>query len=127
MRNHSWVHFACHGTQGIPNPLDSALILHDGRLTMSSLICTERLGHADFAFLSACETAAGAENLVANAAHLTEAMQRAGYRSIISMAGKPDSTKAAIALHYATKMLRERGAQSKTMSFSWVPFIHVGL
>jgi CHAT domain-containing protein len=34
----SVVHFACHGEQNLQNPLDSTLILHDGRLRVSDIM-----------------------------------------------------------------------------------------
>ena len=141
----SWVHLACHGTQDMAEPLHSAFLLHDGKLTLSKII-TKSFPHADFAFLSACQTATGDDNLSEEAVHLAAGMLAAGYRSVIATMwsirdqdgpviasevyrhlteGTLDSTRAAYALHHAVIHLREKLGES---SFpSWVPFIHVGL
>jgi CHAT domain-containing protein len=148
MEQGSWVHLACHAVQHPSSPTESAFYLHDGELTLSKLI-TKSFHNADFAFLSACQTATGDENLPDEAVHLAAGMLAAGYRSVIAtmwsirdndaplIAGEvyprlvsgpaPDSTMAAHALHHAVKRLR--GELQKTGSpgfLSWVPFIHVG-
>ncbi|KIJ24341.1 hypothetical protein M422DRAFT_274912 [Sphaerobolus stellatus SS14] len=60
MKEHNWVHLACHGIQDIAAPLQSAFALHDGKLTPEDLMRTS-LKHSELAFLSACETATGDE------------------------------------------------------------------
>ena len=141
-----WVHFACHGTQDRTNPLDSGLLLaHRKRLKLSDIV---RLScpRGGLAFLSACQTATGNEQLSEEAIHLAAGMLLAGYRGVIATMwsimdndaprvtedvykslfqdGKvPDSGQAAEALHHAIERLRESGAPF----LSWVPFIHVGL
>ncbi|KAJ7796292.1 TPR-like protein [Mycena leptocephala] len=116
MRDSSWVHFACHG--------------------------------ADFAFLSACQTATGDEVLQEEAVHLAGGILAAGYRGVIATMwtimdsdapqvasdvyehlfqdSLPDSGRAAEALHFAIKRLREGSGNRKSFSH-WVPFIHVGV
>jgi CHAT domain-containing protein len=149
MEKHSWVHLACHGIQDIITPTQSAFCLQNGNLTLSKLI-TKSFPHADFAFLSACQTAAGDENLSEEAVHLAAGMLAVGYRSVIATmwsimdedaplvaaevyshlvhGQKPDSTQAAHALHHAVKCLCEHLEESGRPSFeSWVPFIHVGM
>ncbi|KAJ6614152.1 CHAT domain-containing protein [Mycena sp. CBHHK59/15] len=146
MRESSWVHFACHGIQDASNPTESALLLAgSSRLTVSSIIRLS-LPHADLAFLSACQTATGAEDLqLEESVHLAAGMLLAGYRGVIAtmwsimdndapqVAGDvyghlfemlpPDPTRAAEALHLAVRRLREE----KKSFFHWVPFIHVGV
>jgi CHAT domain-containing protein len=75
------LHLACHGVQE-KNPLDSAFLLSDGRLTIQDLM-TLRLTSAIFAFLSACQTARGSEDLPDQAVHLAASMLFCGFRSII--------------------------------------------
>ncbi|KAJ7842522.1 CHAT domain-containing protein [Mycena leptocephala] len=58
MRDSSWVHFACHGVQNASDPTESALSSLETRMTLSSIIKLS-LPEADFAFLSACQTATG--------------------------------------------------------------------
>ena len=145
METHSWVHFACHAVQET-EPTKSAFCLYDKRLELATII-TKSFPHADFAFLSACQTATGDEQLSEEAVHLAAGMMLAGYRGVIAtmwsikdtdgpvIAGhvyeelfrdtEPDSTRAALALHGAVKLLRQQVGDSAFLS--WVPFIHVGV
>ncbi|UZI27008.1 CHAT domain-containing protein [Streptomyces sp. VB1] len=54
-----WAHFACHGYSDPDNPSDSHLALHDhDRAPFRVLDFSRlRLRNAEFAFLSACDTA----------------------------------------------------------------------
>lgn len=145
LEHYGWIHLACHGVQDAEEPTQSRFVLHDGPLALLEIIAAS-FKHADFAFLSACETAMGSDALPDEAAHLAAGMLAAGFRSVIgtmwsiqdadapivaeqvyryllSGPAKPDSSGAAIALHRAIKVLREQDEQS----FSWVPFIHVGV
>lgn len=146
MEAHSWVHLACHAVQDMIEPTKSAFCLHDGNLDLSTII-TITFPHADFAFLSACQTATGDENLSDEAVHLAAGMMLAGYHSIIATmwsirdndgpvvaehvytnllrSAKPNSKQAAFALHYAVKCLCKRVGDMDFLS--WVPFIHVGI
>jgi CHAT domain-containing protein len=146
MEAHSWVHFACHAVQDTAQPTKSAFCLHDKHLDLSMII-TKSFPHADFAFLSACQTATGDEKLSEEAIHLAAGLMLAGYRGVIgtmwSIQDKdapviadhvyaelfkdtqPDSMGAALALHHAVKMLRQQVGDSAFLS--WVPFIHVGV
>ncbi|KIM74180.1 hypothetical protein PILCRDRAFT_80299 [Piloderma croceum F 1598] len=148
MESHSWVHLACHAVQNRVEPTKSAFCLHDGHLELSTII-TKQFPHADFAFLSACQTATGDEKLSEEAVHLAAGLLLAGYCGVIATMwsikdedapviadcvyselfsdAEPDSTKAALALHHAVKRLREMKGDKGDLAFlSWVPFIHVG-
>ncbi|KAJ7808974.1 TPR-like protein [Mycena leptocephala] len=148
MRDSSWVHFACHGVQNASNPTESALLLAgNSRMTLSSIIKLS-LPEADFAFLSACQTATGDEVLQEEAVHLAGGILAAGYRGVIATMwtimdsdapqvasdvyehlfqdSLSDSGRAAEALHFAIKRLREGSGNRKSFSH-WVPFIHVGV
>lgn len=114
---------------------------------MLSSIIKLSLPHAEFAFLSACETATGDKLLEEESVHLAAGMLLAGYRGVIAtmwsimdndapqVAGDvyehlfktspPDPTWAAEALHLAVRKLRESSGGKSF--FSWVPFIHVGV
>ncbi|WP_123873185.1 CHAT domain-containing protein, partial [Chryseobacterium contaminans] len=52
VRRHPWVHFACHGSQNLHDPTQSAFELFDGPLTLSALMGTVS-ENAELAFLSA--------------------------------------------------------------------------
>jgi CHAT domain-containing protein len=79
----SIVHFACHGHQNFENPLDSALILDDGELTLSRVM-QQSMPNASLAFLCACETAMGVESLPDEMIHLGATLLFAGFRGVIA-------------------------------------------
>lgn len=146
MGKHSWVHLACHATQNSTDPTESAFYLHKGTLDLAS-ITRQELKQAEFAFLSACQTATGDDKLSEEAVHLAAGMIMAGYPSVIATmwsihdddapllaekvyahlvgGGTPDARRAAKALHLATKCLREKvGVDAYAR---WVPYIHIGV
>ncbi|KAJ7613524.1 CHAT domain-containing protein [Roridomyces roridus] len=125
MQKSQWAHFACHGVQDVTTPTASALLLAgDSRLTLADIIQLA-LPHANFAFLSACQTATGEETLQEESVHLAAGMLLAGYRGVIATmwtitdpdapqvakdvyehllhTSPPDPTKAAEALHLAVQ------------------------
>jgi CHAT domain-containing protein len=77
------VHFACHGKQDAVAPLESRLILHDGHPLKVSEIMKQPMPYASLAFLSACETAMGAEELPDEAMHLAASLLFAGFRGVV--------------------------------------------
>jgi CHAT domain-containing protein len=79
----SIVHFACHGHQNTGNPLDSALILEDGELKISRIMQLS-MPNASLAFLCACETAMGSENLPDEVIHLGATLLFAGFRGVVA-------------------------------------------
>ncbi|KAK0214568.1 CHAT domain-containing protein [Armillaria fumosa] len=154
----NWVHMACHATQKKANPLESTFHLYPpnhvhppanhGHLPLSQVI-SKSFPDADFAYLSACQTATGDESLSEESVHLAAGMLMAGYQSILATLwsirdvdapliadevysqlfedGKPDSGNAAIALHHAVQSLRKRVEHEPDSFVRWVPFIHVGV
>ncbi|TFK72300.1 hypothetical protein BDN72DRAFT_894967 [Pluteus cervinus] len=146
MEEASWVHFACHGVAKGDQPMESALILADhARLTLQD-ISRMSLPHAQFAFLSACQTARGMAEAPDQSAHLSTGMLACGYRSVIGTmwkisdeyapfvadrvyekmleGGQPDHRRAACALHDAVQALRK---EHKVRFETWIPFIHMGV
>jgi len=146
MKEADWVHFACHGVQDVANPTSSGLCLADQRrLKLRDMIAVSR-PHGGLAFLSACQTAMGDENLSDEAIHIAAGMLFAGYGGVVGTmwsisdrlapgvardvygqlfrnGTRPDHREAARALHEAIGRLRHGNA-----SFAeWLPFIHVGL
>jgi CHAT domain-containing protein len=75
------LHLACHGEQA-NSPLDSAFLLSNGRLTIQDLMSI-RLSNAVLAFLSACQTAKGSEDMPDQAVHLAASMLFCGFRSVV--------------------------------------------
>ncbi|KAJ7144251.1 TPR-like protein [Mycena epipterygia] len=147
MKDSRWVHFACHGVQST-SPTESALLLAgSSRLTLSNIIQLS-LPNADLAFLSACQTATGSQELQDESVHLAAGMLLAGYRGVIGTmwsimdndapqvandvyahlleTSPPDPTRAAQALHLAVQKLREQPGAKKSF-LHWVPFIHFGV
>ncbi|THU78772.1 hypothetical protein K435DRAFT_811271 [Dendrothele bispora CBS 962.96] len=151
MSKHEIIHFACHRTQDMENPLNSAFSLYDGRLDLNTLMRLS-LENAELAVLSACETATGDERVPEEAIHLAAGMLAIGYPSVIAtmwsicdpdapliadkvyanLLGHCDNSESqrvkltpAYALHEAVKHLQEEVGE---MNFvRWVPFIHFGV
>jgi CHAT domain-containing protein len=91
LQDSSIVHFACHGVQDSKNPLDSGLMLSDGRLKVSQIMHkpdnknTERRRKAmSLAFLSACETAKGDSSTPDEAMHLAASLLFVGFRGVVA-------------------------------------------
>ncbi|KAG9085034.1 hypothetical protein FRC07_013477 [Ceratobasidium sp. 392] len=78
----SILHLACHGHQDERVPLASGFMLSDGRLKVSEIMRLN-LKKAVFAFLSACESAAGDRGQPDESIHLSAALLFAGFRSIV--------------------------------------------
>ncbi|KAF8182738.1 CHAT domain-containing protein [Mycena galopus ATCC 62051] len=90
LRDSSIVHFACHGVQDLQKPLDSGLILSDGRLKVSEIM-RKQDSEGDnirqtvsIAFLSACETARGDTTVPDEAMHLAATLLFAGFRGVVA-------------------------------------------
>ncbi|CAG8575288.1 12186_t:CDS:2 [Acaulospora colombiana] len=146
MEKCNWLHLACHGIQRPDEPTKSALLLEDGHLTLDEIIKLN-LPRAEFAFLSACQTTTGDENLSEEAVHIAGGMLLAGYRSVVATmwsiqdelapvvtdefyrhivenGDRPDSRKAAEALHLSVQNLRKQPGIQLT---DWIPFVHLGV
>ncbi|KAJ7290268.1 CHAT domain-containing protein [Mycena rebaudengoi] len=84
----SVIHFACHGTQDFENPLNSGLILSDGRLDMAQIMhkpVNDMMKNSmKLAFLSACETAKGDEKTPDEAMHLAASLLFAGFGGVVA-------------------------------------------
>jgi CHAT domain-containing protein len=142
----NWLHLACHGIQKTEEPTKSALILQDGHLTLEEIIKLN-LPNAEFAFLSACQTTTGDEKLSEEAVHIAGGMLLAGYRGVVATmwsiqddlapevadefyahimkdGQRPDSRKAAEALHYSIQKLRKK---RNVPLIDWIPFVHLGI
>ncbi|KAF8180680.1 CHAT domain-containing protein [Mycena galopus ATCC 62051] len=154
------MHFACHGTQDFERPLASGLILTDGRLKVSEIMRSPQRDNAldvkkpmSLAFLSACETAKGDNDVPDEAMHLAASLLFAGFCGVVATLWTmndldgpkiadtfyehlfkncdphsnppvlPDLTQAAKALHLAVAKLRKE----PDIPFKrWVPFVHYG-
>jgi CHAT domain-containing protein len=146
IEKYSWIHLACHGMQLQNEATKSAFALYDGHLTLER-ISRLSLRSARLAFLSACHTATGVNDLPNEAVHLGAGMLIAGYQSVIATMWsisdrlapqvaediyrellkdkETQDGKVAYALHQAVAQLRRTMGENEFMS--WVPFIHLGL
>lgn len=79
----NWFHVASHGFQDLKRPLDSYFAFQGQPLTLRE-IASINLPQADFAYLSACETATGSADLPDEAMHLAAGLHIAGFRSIVA-------------------------------------------
>jgi CHAT domain-containing protein len=144
LSNHAWAHFGCHANSNLEHPSESGLELNDGVLTVSQLIRSVE-NHAEFAFLSACDTATGSVRNPDELITLASAFHFAGWRHVIGTMwavrdypaaqivedtyqalvhdGRLDPTHAAKALHFAMRSLR---ASHLDRPGAWAPFMHVG-
>ncbi|PPR06193.1 hypothetical protein CVT26_005492 [Gymnopilus dilepis] len=155
MESYACIHLACHASQNIQNPLESAIFLHNGKVEISEIMKKD-LPNADLAFLSACQTSAGDYNLPEEAVHIAAGMLTAGYRSVVAtmwsisdkyapevadmfyqnlsdndtaegVAGL-DVTGSARALHTAIQALRNGLDDKKeTDLLTWIPYVHYGI
>jgi CHAT domain-containing protein len=146
MADCNWLHLACHGVQNPSKPTKSALLLHDGPLTLEEIIKLQ-LPKAEFAFLSACQTTTGNERLSEEAVHIAGGMLLAGYRGVVATMWsiqdelapevadefyahlmkdnkRPDNARAAEALHMSVQKLRRKRKLALT---DWIPFVHLGV
>ncbi|KAF8671668.1 TPR-like protein [Rhizoctonia solani] len=145
MDEHDWVHFACHASQDFTDPTKSGFYLHQDMLTLSA-INRQSFKNKGLAYLAACQTATGDENLPDEAIHLASGMLMAGYPSVIATrwsvrdddavvvantvyaelmkCGKIGGGEAGKALHKAVDELRQKIGEKEY--HRWVPYIHIG-
>ncbi|KAF5311216.1 hypothetical protein D9611_013045 [Ephemerocybe angulata] len=150
MEKFSAVHLACHGSQNAEDPLGSRFLFHDGSMELGAIL-QRNLKDADLAFLSACQTSTGVQELPDEAVHLAAGMLAAGYRRVVATMWSigdrhaPDvatdfyqylldhskagfnSELSAQALHHAINQLRVRlGDSSDRSLLTWIPYVHFG-
>ncbi|MGW0777253.1 CHAT domain-containing protein [Streptomyces sp. NPDC002835] len=142
LRTHTHAHLACHGVRDRADPSRSRLLLHGGELTLREL-AGERLPEAEFAYLSACHSAAPGEELADEVISVASAFQLCGYRQVIGSLwtvddkmglllarevyrnlAAPDTPAAACALHRAIGVLREHPRYRDPLF--WGSVIHSG-
>lgn len=154
MQNFSCIHLACHGSQNVGDPLDSRFFFHDDSTLTLATILKSNLENADLAFLSACQTSTGQENLSDEAVHLAAGMLAAGYLRVVAtmwsigdehaqqvatnfyedlwkdigddQGATFDGTRSACALHQAVRQLKAKSDDSERALLTWIPFVHFG-
>ncbi|GAA2707884.1 hypothetical protein GCM10010315_03300 [Streptomyces luteosporeus] len=142
LRTHTHAHLACHGVRDPDVPSRSRLLLHGGELTLREL-AAERLPDAEFAYLSACHSAATGQELADEVLSVASAFQLCGYRHVIGslwtvtdamgplLAGEvyrnlaaPDAPGPAHALHRAVATLRAHDDYNDPLF--WASVVHSG-
>ncbi|RXW24376.1 hypothetical protein EST38_g1467 [Candolleomyces aberdarensis] len=147
MGSSTWIHLACHARQYPLNTSESAFLLDNGETLSLADISANASAEGELAFLSACQTAAGDFDVSEEGVHLAAGMLVAGYRSVIATTwsvrdqdapvvakevyrrlfdgGEVKRTGAGLALHHATRLLRQSVGEEQFMR--WAPFIHLGV
>ncbi|WP_103341289.1 CHAT domain-containing protein [Amycolatopsis sp. CA-126428] len=142
MLGHRCVHLSCHGYQDLNDPSAAGFVLTDGTLTIVRLSAVQYEG--DFAFLSACRTAAGGVHLPDEVITLAAALNYSGYRHVVATLWSVDPAvaadmttafyphlmdgdvfvpaRSAVALHAKTREMRDAGI----LLDDWLPFTHTG-
>ena len=151
LSRHAFLHFAGHGRQDPDDLTSGALYTYDqradGPVTISDLAAL-RLTDARLAFLSACQTAAGATDVPDEAVHLAGALLLAGFTHVVATlwaisdtlaprvagefyprlmiddqggSGRLDPAGAARALHDVIRPLPDQ-----LSSLLWAPYVHIG-
>jgi CHAT domain-containing protein len=78
------LHSSHHASSRLDDPLESALILADGKITLGNLFMGARYPELDEVFLSACETHLGSFTFTDDVATLTTGFLCIGARSVLS-------------------------------------------
>ncbi|KAG9104067.1 hypothetical protein FRC06_005767 [Ceratobasidium sp. 370] len=143
---HSILHLACHGKQQPDDPLESAILLHDGELKLREIIKT-KLPSAELVYLSACQTATGDVNTPEESLNLAAGFLFAGYRGAVATMWSINdkdgaevaksfyehllehdgvfAMNAALALHCAVQDLKR--ANPDLGFVRWIPFMYFGV
>jgi tetratricopeptide (TPR) repeat protein len=144
MPDYPWAHFACHAKVNLRDASASHLQLHDRDALTVFDVNRLRLEGAELAFLSACSTAMAGGTLPDEAINLGSAFQLAGYRRVVatlwpvdddvawclarsfyaSLAAAGTAEAAALALHHAIRLGRDRYADRPSM---WATHVHSGI
>ncbi|KAI0059187.1 TPR-like protein [Artomyces pyxidatus] len=147
LRTHHWAHFACHGRLDGALPFNSSFELHDqSRLTVRDIM-EARLPSAEFAFLSACHSAASStDGIPDEVIHLAAGMQFCGFRSVVgTLWAMEDEDGPDIARDFYERMLGNKGLDTplkgaakairvsakklrgkKAAVDRWANFVHIG-
>jgi CHAT domain-containing protein len=147
LQQNTRVHPACHGKQDCMQAYNSHFIMKDKHLTLLDIMERD-IPHAEFAFLSACHTTIGNEEMPDKVIHLAAGLQFLGFKSVVGTlwevddavakyvveafyenlfkdskdGGVMDCTKAAWALNCATHAVKTKVPLEQRMVF-----VHIGV
>jgi CHAT domain-containing protein len=84
LRDHRFAYIVCHGILEPGTPVRGLRSgFTEGSVSFCSTLCASRLPDAEFAFLSACQTAELTESVADEVLHLVAAMQFCGFRGVV--------------------------------------------
>jgi hypothetical protein len=143
LRNRTFVHLSCHGSQDLMNPSHASILAHDGPLTLVDITTSQHSG--ELITLSACMTATGGAEATDEVVSLAAGMQYSGWRQVVAtlwwvwddassnimtglyrriiVDGVINPRLAAQGLHEAVRDERARYPHQPTR---WAPFVHIG-
>ena len=125
LSEHTVVHFSCHGTANLTEPLNSGLLMHDGPLTLKDIFALNlaESGGLRLAILSACETGMiGIEN-ADEAISLPTGLLQAGVAAVIASLWSVDDLSTMILLTRFYDLWRTEGleiSQALRQAQQWV-------
>ncbi|MEU5525038.1 CHAT domain-containing protein [Streptomyces sp. NPDC047860] len=122
MREHHVLHFACHGLAHLDHPLDSALLLAQGELTLRDVL-EQRLTSVRVAVLSACESALSGTVLPDEAVGLPTGLSEAGAAGVVGSLWRVRDTAATLLISCFYQSWRQEGlepAQALRRAQIWV-------
>ncbi|CAL9331162.1 caspase, EACC1-associated type [Streptomyces sp. enrichment culture] len=137
-----WAHFACHSLTELDHPINSGLLLADGRLAVREITRLRYQVTPKLVYLSGCGTAQGGTRLADEAIHVSSAFQASGFAHVIGTLWPIDDRVAAsmadafyaqvqaglvdpaFAIQQAARRLRDRYPAAPIL---WAPMIHLGM
>ncbi|MFF9286557.1 CHAT domain-containing protein [Streptomyces griseosporeus] len=122
MGEHPVLHFACHGVADLDAPLDSALLLAHGRLTLRDVLA-QRFPSARLAVLSACESALSGTALPDESVGLPTGLTEAGVAGVVGSLWRVPDLTTTLLVSCFYELWREEGltpAQALRRSQIWV-------
>ncbi|WP_344666400.1 CHAT domain-containing protein [Catenulispora yoronensis] len=141
----TWVHFACHGTQDPDMPAAAGIVLHDGVLS-ARLLSEAPTMNAEFAYLSACQSATPDHRILNESAHPAALLHLHGFRQVVATLGPiPDAQASRIAealycrwddlgpaalpllAHTLRQAVLAARDERPTAPARWSPYLHIGL
>lgn len=90
------VHFACHGLADTARPVRSSLLLGRGESLSVAILARLKSSNGNFAFLSACETANGGQDMPDEFANIAAAFLACGFKGAIGSLTKVNDVAASI-------------------------------
>ncbi|KAG2738274.1 hypothetical protein P692DRAFT_20882755 [Suillus brevipes Sb2] len=123
LRDNTWLHLSCHGTQTFDDPFKSAFLMRDQPLSLLDITQMD-LSQNEFAFLSACETAVGVPTTPDEVMHLAADRSSSVGNLAVQLStrfhhrGNPEDLDQAIALQREALALHPAGHTYRSWSLN---------